>query len=103
MKNLNINELEIGKLYLFRHSFNSKRMIYQPARLVEILEINGRPIPKVEWLLQGFKSTVGVGDGTKAAARLDKSWLKQQMSNRADEVVRLQTEASTLFTVYKEL
>ena len=114
MKYLSLDQLEPGKLYLFRYAFNSKRIILQPARFIGIKEPEGGEIkgiptapvrrrPTVEWILQGHRSSVPVGDGTKAAAVLTESWLQAQMIARTDEVVQLQAQASTLYDVYKEV
>jgi hypothetical protein len=100
MKYLSVDQLEPGKLYLFRHAFNSKRIIFQPARFIGIHE-SGRP--QVEWVLQGFRSSVPVGDGLKAAAVLTEKWLQDQMLALSDEVLQLQAQASTLYDAYKEV
>lgn len=113
MKYLSLDQLEPGKLYLFRFVFNSKRIILQPARFIGIKEpeggeIKGTPTvqrrrPTVEWVLQGYRSSVPVGDGSKAAAVLTEKWLQAQMIARTDEVVQLQAQASTLYDMYKEV
>jgi len=96
-KKLALSDLQVGKLYLFRHPFNSKKIILQPAELLEIVDLpNGWKAPKVRWVLQGFVGTVMVGDGTEAASPLTESWLKRQMLERADQVTQLQAQNSTL-------
>ena len=112
MKYLALSELTPGQVYLFRRAFNSKTIILQPAVFIRVWSQTGekqpldayqRPRPLVKFIIDDVETTVPVGDGTKAAAVLTKSWLERQMRDRADEVARLQAETSKLFNIYKEI
>ena len=114
MKYLPLNELEVGKLYLFHRYFNSKRIILQPGRVLGIHSPSGdlaqfpggvlpRPRPMIEWSLDRVQTTAPAGGGKKTAAVLTKAWLQRNMLDRADQIRDLQAESSAMFNLLKEV
>ena len=109
MKYLRLDELVVGEVYLFRHTFNSKRIILQPARFLGIetkvlhdwSQTKKFRRPRVHWIIQNYASSVPVGDGSKAAAAITKNWLQNQMLERADQMRALQAEEHLLYDLYK--
>lgn len=106
MNYLHLDQLEAGKVYLFSRYFNSKRIVLQPAEFIS----GQRPRDShnqaltakvlVRFCLDGKEVEVRVGDGKRAAAVLTTAWLQRQLNDRADEVARIQTEASKLLDLY---
>jgi hypothetical protein len=100
MKHIPLSELEVGKLYLFRHTFNSKRIVLQPGRFIGIHE-SGRPL--VQWCIQGFKSTALVGDGTKVAVELTAKWLQRLSSDLEAQIQAIEDQVHITRALLKEI
>ncbi len=99
-----VSELEIGKTYLVKRRFNSKRIIFQPAVYVGTIEAqrNGKAttLPQFKFC---FDEAVVAMPTYMDIKPLTKSWLERQMEDRAVTIAELQREASVLLNIRRSL
>lgn len=105
MKYLMIKELEVGKLYLFPPKAGRSAPTLEVARVVQIVRVtpdDQTPDVEVEWVLRGYKSFIPI-TGKFVCAQATSAWLTEQILERENEAIRLQTESQTLLSIASEL